>query len=59
LTASLREFPTLAERVGVEAADPKIMPELEQLGAGLTPLQRQELLLALIRGTFGKAPGAA
>lgn len=59
LTASLREFPKLAERVGVEAADPKIMPDLEHLVAGLTPQQRQELLLALIRGTFGKDPGAA
>lgn len=54
LTAVLREFPKLAERVGVEAVDPKLTQETDALLAGLSPEQRQELLLALLRSTLGK-----
>ena len=53
LTASLREFPKLAERVGVEVVDPKLSQETDALLAGLTPEQRQELLISLLRGTLG------
>jgi hypothetical protein len=54
LTAVLREFPKLAERVGVEPVDPKLTQETDSLLAGLSPEQRQELLLALLRSKLGK-----
>ncbi len=53
-TVSLRDFPKLAERLGVEPANPKVLPELDSLLAGLSPEQRQELLLRLLRGLKGE-----
>ena len=59
LTASLSEFPKLAERVGVEPVEPTLSQETDAMLAGLSPQQRQELLLALLRSTLGKDPGVA
>lgn len=54
LTAVLREFPKLAERVGVEPVDPKLTEDADALLEGLSPDQRQAVLLALLRKTLGK-----